>query len=227
MTEAVEGFRVLMVCTGNVCRSAMAERLLRAELGRQLGPGAADVIVTSAGTAALVGRAMEPMSADELRARGGDPNGFAARQLERSMVADADLVLTMTREHRRAVVQLHPAATRRTFTLRELCSIASHIEMPSQPGAGVVDRLRALVPLATAARGVHRSQPVDAQDVVDPFRRPANVHAEAMLSIWSCLDQLLQLVATPDVTPATKVEAKLASKDTSRPKPLPWWRPRL
>ncbi len=94
-------FTVLLVCTGNICRSAMAERLGRAYLAEALGEHADEVHLSSAGVQAVVGSAMHPDSALVLRGFGGDPEGFVARTLVDDLAIDADLTLTMTRQHRR------------------------------------------------------------------------------------------------------------------------------
>ena len=84
---------VLVVCTGNVCRSPYVHRLLVAELG-------AGVRVASAGTGALEGYPMDRRAAERLRRAGGDPEGFVARQVDEEILDGADLVLTATRAHR-------------------------------------------------------------------------------------------------------------------------------
>jgi protein-tyrosine phosphatase len=103
---------------------------------------------------------------------GLDPGGFQARQLSSSLVQRADIVLALTRDHRSAVVELHPAAVRRAFTLRELARLVALVEPAELPGAGATtaDRLRALVPLAASRRGLVPVLPAD-DDVPDPFGR--------------------------------------------------------
>src|SRR3954451_6909907 len=93
-------FTVLLVCTGNICRSALAERLGRAYLDEILGDDARRIELSSAGTGAVVGSQMHPDSALVLQAFGGEPSEFPARQVDGSSIARADLVLTMTRQHR-------------------------------------------------------------------------------------------------------------------------------
>ncbi len=96
--------RVLMVCTGNICRSPMMERILRAAVHQQ---GAGDeVVVTSAGTWAHDGEPMQPFAASTLIERGVDAEGFTATSLTEELVRSADLVVTATREHRSQVVGL-------------------------------------------------------------------------------------------------------------------------
>ena len=98
-------FRILTVCSGNICRSPLAEQLLRAGLA-----GIDGVSVGSAGTVALVGEGMTP-EAQGLSVRFGaaDAAAHVARLLDEQAIRDADLVLGLAREHRRAVVELVPA----------------------------------------------------------------------------------------------------------------------
>ena len=76
---AVKPFTVLLVCTGNICRSALAERLGRAYLVEMLGEQADRIRVMSSGTRAVLGSAMHPSSAlvfGCLRADAGDLRGL-------------------------------------------------------------------------------------------------------------------------------------------------------
>ncbi|KAE8764393.1 low molecular weight phosphatase family protein [Georgenia thermotolerans] len=184
------GFTILAVCTGNVCRSPAVERLLRPVLGNSEG-----VTVHSAGLGALVDAPIDEPMADLLRAQGADVGGFAARQITEPMVREADLILPLTREHRASVVALHPAAVRRTFTLRELARLADQVDRDelaaaSWPGTSPADRLAALVPLA-AARRAH--VPAELDDVVDPFRRTPQVYKESLAQIVPAVQTIAQI----------------------------------
>ncbi|MBM4497011.1 hypothetical protein GS426_20035 [Rhodococcus hoagii] len=68
--------------------------------------------------------AMEPKAAQVLSDLGGSPDGFVARQINPAVASSADLVLTMTEEHRDAVLKLSPRHLKRTFTLLEAAHIA-------------------------------------------------------------------------------------------------------
>ncbi|WP_346957745.1 low molecular weight phosphatase family protein [uncultured Arthrobacter sp.] len=118
--------RILTVCTGNICRSPVAERLLQAGLD-QVQAGA--FVVRSAGTRAMVGHPIQPPSADIIRTYGGSPEGFSARQLTGQLLREADLVLTMTSTHRGEVLQLDASLLRRTFTIREFARLLSQLEL--------------------------------------------------------------------------------------------------
>lgn len=115
----------MTVCTGNICRSPMAEVLLRAAL---VGTG---IRVHSAGTHALVDEAMTPQALQLALSNGADASGadaHRARLLTEPLLAETDLVLTMAREHRSAVVQMAPALLHRTFTVREFARLAATLE---------------------------------------------------------------------------------------------------
>lgn len=159
--------QVLVVCTGNVCRSPYIERRLRRDL---MGTG---IQVSSAGTHALVGRDMEPGTRDCLRHSGGDVDSFRARELTDDLVRDADLVITASREHRAAAARLHPAAMARTFTLRDLGDLLSNLsvdELATAPDEAT-NWVRQVAATASRRRGLvpARQQGID---VTDPIGGP-------------------------------------------------------
>jgi protein-tyrosine phosphatase len=185
-------FQLLVVCTGNVCRSPAAERLL----ARALGPS---VLVHSAGTHALAGEPMTAPMARLVEEAGCATGGFRARQLTEGYVRSADLVLTATRDHRSAVVELLPSAVRRTFTLRELARLLTGAELSGLPAGTVAERLAAALPQAVAQRGrVQASAEDDA--VVDPFRAPAHVYAHSFSSIQVAVAAIADAVGSRDST---------------------------
>jgi protein-tyrosine-phosphatase len=171
-----ETFRVLAVCTGNVCRSPLAERLLRRQLDEELGAAATRFRVSSAGTTAVVGAPMDPRAAAVARSLGADPDAFRARDLDAEQVAAADLVLTATREHRGAVLRLHPAAHGYTFTLREFGRLTAATPADALAGPDPVHRARALVAVASGRRGLHRPLRPEDDDVPDPHGAAEEVH---------------------------------------------------
>ncbi|WP_217637077.1 hypothetical protein [Geodermatophilus telluris] len=183
---------MLLVCTGNICRSALAERLGRAYLDEALGAHADEVVLVSAGVRAVVGSAMHPHSALVLRGLGGDPEGFRARQIRAATTIDADLVLTMTREHRREVLALAPRTLSRTFTLREAADLVRSVAA-DPPGAVLADRARTLVRELHDARPRRQSSPDD--DIRDPIGLPLDVHQEIGEVIAAALIPLLERIA--------------------------------
>ncbi|MEW9872816.1 low molecular weight phosphatase family protein [Arthrobacter sp. HS15c] len=179
--------RILTVCTGNICRSPVAERLLQAGLDQAV-PGG--FVVTSAGTRALVGEPIQPPSADIVRTFGGNAEGFAARQLTSKILRGVDLVLTMTSGHRGEVLQLDASLLKRTFTIREFARMLDVLDdRAAAPGATEEaahdggDRLAANAAFwrglpARAAAVRHLSLPADSSenDIIDPYRRGLEVY---------------------------------------------------
>ncbi|NVN00787.1 low molecular weight phosphatase family protein [Arthrobacter sp. SDTb3-6] len=163
-------FRILTVCTGNICRSPMAERLLQHGLN-MVTPGAYKV--ESAGTGALVGSAMEPHIEGYVRVMGASADNFSSRQLTPDILAAQDLVLAMTREHRSRIVEMAPAMLKKTFTLRELARILPQLAAPK--ALEVAERWGQVIPVALRARGMQGPNQQE-DDVMDPFRRRDEVY---------------------------------------------------
>ena len=93
-------FRLLFVCTGNICRSAFAEVLTRHLLNERLGYGPASaIVVSSAGIQAVVGSGMHPMTREMLRPWGG---GKDARIMKTAMTSKASISRLVTSSCSRA-----------------------------------------------------------------------------------------------------------------------------
>jgi protein-tyrosine-phosphatase len=185
-------FGILFVCTGNICRSPLAERLGRTHIDAALGEEASRIGLSSAGTHPDVGSPMHPLSATVLRDLGGDPEGFRARRLSEEDVRNADLVLTMTREHRSAVLALAPRAMARTFTLLEAADLA-RITAASDRSAGSaapdrVTELAAARPRRTGGRH---------DDVHDPIGGSLEVHRTIGGVIAEALGTVLSRIVVP------------------------------
>ena len=187
-------FDILTVCTGNICRSPMAEQLLRAGLARW-----PEVTVSSAGTHALVGHAMtEQAQGLSLRLGGRRPEDHVARELDAHHVRDADLVIAMAREHRRGVVELLPRASRRTFTLREFARLVADVTDEDLAGAAALEvtdrqgRFAELVQVAASRRGlvVPPDNAAD-DDVDDPYRRDSTVYEASAAQLAPAVEAII------------------------------------
>lgn len=186
---------VLVVCTGNVCRSPAIELLL----GRELSD--TRIQVASAGTGPVPDGPVDPrivriarLAGDAGRELGGPP-----RVVTRESVATADLVLTATRRQRGFVAALHPPALSYAFTLRDLADLAPHVTSPD-PDAPDGDGSSPRTWVARIARAVARERGVvppraDADaDIVDPYRRPDDVYDEMVRQIRSALSPVVALL---------------------------------
>lgn len=199
-------FRVLVVCTGNICRSPQAAELLQAALDDAGDPWRRSVTVTSAGTRAVEGSSMDASAADCLVSLGGDPTRHRAQQVTVAMIDNADLVICMTREHRQAVARLCPASSRYTFLLTELSALVD-----SAVSAGVFAErglpthslsdptlpscLREGVRFVAARRGLTERPDPSTLDVPDPYRRSAKQYRASAGRIQQCVEQLHDSVA--------------------------------
>ncbi|SDP69333.1 protein-tyrosine phosphatase [Klenkia soli] len=190
--------RLTFVCTGNICRSAVAERMTRRGLQDWL-PGDADQIeVGSAGTAAVVGSAMHPASRRALENRGVPSKGHVAQQLTEEMVADSDVVITMTEEQRATVLALYPRGLKKVFTLREATGLLATLPPVAAPLAHDGEsHARALVALLADARRNRVTEPGQ-DDVPDPIGQPAQAHVEVAQVIEKRLGRLLRAFVQPE-----------------------------
>ena len=158
-------FDVLFICTGNICRSPMAERLFLARVA-----AAAPVRAGSAGTSGLVGHAMDRPSASVLHELGAEATGHVARRLTAAMAESAHLVLTAESDHRAAVLRLAPMAFRRTFTLREFARLGTSAAVPRP--SPTADDLRTRVGEIAGLRGFTPPAEAGADEIGDPFGAP-------------------------------------------------------
>ncbi|WP_433783216.1 hypothetical protein ACQPX6_24740 [Actinomycetospora sp. CA-101289] len=200
-------FRLLFVCTGNICRSPYALFHARLLLETRLGPRWASWFdVASGGTGAVVGSEMHPLSRAQLGPLATHPDvaAFRGRQLPARDVELADLVLTVSRSHRSAVLELEPRALRSTFTLPEFARLlgsmdpAAHAALPADPR----DRAHALVAAALAQRG--QGAPVDAEDdaIPDPVQGGVDDHAESARRIHAAVRPLVDAIGAAVPWPA-------------------------
>ncbi|MBK5308180.1 MAG: protein-tyrosine-phosphatase [Frankiaceae bacterium] len=187
-------FRVLHVCTGNICRSPLAEHLMRDGLRTRLGDAADRFVVESAGTWGHTGSPMETYALSTLATYALDGSAFSARELVAEHVVAADLILGATREHRAAAVVLHPRAAARTFTLREFARLTAGVDPTALPSGDAVERARALVVAAAANRGLVPPERPRDDDVDDPYQAPASAFATCGALVHATLQGPLDLL---------------------------------
>lgn len=182
--------RILTVCSGNICRSPLAAQLLETGLSEDF------FEVQSAGTTALVGERMPEPAQDIASVLGlRDYQKHQGKQLLVDDVARADLVLAMSREHRRAVVELHPPAVRYAFTLTEFAHIAEKIpkndfielvrraSAPEHGALNAISRLRGMVPPLGSTEDL---------DIEDPYRRSVAIYQRSSSNIADAVNTIVQ-----------------------------------
>lgn len=185
-----------MVCTGNICRSPMAEVLLRAQLD-----GAARI--RSAGTRAMIDK---PMTADaqelavEFGASEEEVAAHRARWLLEPVAEDADLILTMSREHRTSAVELAPRLLRQTFTIREFARLSDRLtadqikSTADAAGDSPRARLAAVTALVALQRGATAPASQADDEVIDPYRRSRETYEKSAAQLVPAIDEVARVL---------------------------------
>ncbi len=172
-----------MVCTGNICRSPMADAMLREEAARR---GRDDIEVASAGTWAGFGNPAQPEALQVLRERGIDFAQHRSRPVDPSEVAEADLVVAMTSVHSRELRELAPGVESKMILMKELVEM----EVAETTSAEPTERLAKLL------AGV-RPQPRRALDLDDPMGLPVFAYERAAQEIEVGVQRLANLLCGP------------------------------
>lgn len=178
---------ILLVCSGNICRSPATAALLAEALGSR------PVEVRSAGLIALDGLSVEPKMAEALgdRVDQATLSRFHSRRVTTQMTSEADLILTATRNQRADVVRFAPSAVRITFTLREFAELASDISTwlikAGEPNPHTLADFVSLVPQVRGTR-----LPKGDLDIGDPMGRSRRVHRRVSAEIERAVTTISQ-----------------------------------
>ena len=187
MVEPVETtpdtINVLFVCTANICRSPFMELAARELVGPD-----ARIVFSSAGTRGFRDHAMDATMATTLTPRSLSGDTFISRPLTADLIDEADLVLTAEAAQRTYILDDHPAAFRKIFTLGQFAESVK----AADPSLGGRDLL--------AAVGERRSTADPALDVPDPYSRGP----EAADACASTIEELLRVVV-PALTGSRKI----------------------
>jgi protein-tyrosine phosphatase len=177
---------ILVVCTGNICRSPMAEGFLRDALQRRFGDAAP--MVSSAGTHGWEGSPATPEGVEAARELGADTSMHRGRLLTRTMAERADLLLCMATDHRDDVRDLFGLGAR-AFTLKELVRLLETLPVPDTTVGpdGFVEQVAA----ADAARRRGAGRPSSDDDIADPLGQPLEAYRGIAWEIQSWTDRLV------------------------------------
>ena len=169
--------RVLFVCTANICRSPFAEVYASSDVS----PASPGLEFRSAGTWGQPGHPIDPPMARQLEERGVPSASFRSHQVTADDVAWADVVLTMEKRHREFLLEDHPRAVTKVFTLGHFADRATGADLRGHD---------LLADLARRRGGVH-----PAGDVQDPYCRGEAAAARAAARIVELVDTTIVALA--------------------------------
>lgn len=192
---------ILVVCTGNICRSPIAEGLLRDALQRRFGDAAP--VVSSAGTRGLEGSDAMPESVWAAQELGVDISGHLGRRLTAGMAQEADLLLCMASNHSDTLTFEFGLGSR-AFTLKELVRLLESLPPLDARGGpeGLVDRVAA----AQDARANGAVPPSRDNDIADPLGQPIEAYRAIAWELETWMSRLVDGLFGPLVDTGAAAE---------------------
>jgi protein-tyrosine phosphatase len=177
---------ILVICTGNICRSPIAEGLLRDALQRRFAERAPEV--SSAGTSGLEGSGAMPESVVAAAELGVDISGHVARRLTSATADPPDLLLCMASEHREMLANGSDRDDR-VFTLKELVRLVETLPAPASDAGP--DNLPDRIAGANAARRAGAVPPSRDDDIADPLGQPLEAYRAIAWELETWTDRLV------------------------------------
>ncbi|MBI4720031.1 MAG: low molecular weight protein arginine phosphatase [Chitinivibrionia bacterium] len=135
--------RLIFVCSGNTCRSPLAEGIAKKIFPEIL---LRDIEISSAGTSAPAGFPASALAVDVSRRNAIDLSGHRSRPVDANMIREADLIIALTERHKRIIETIEPRSAEYTFLLGDFCGgAAGDIGDPIGEGLEAYERTFAVI----------------------------------------------------------------------------------
>ncbi|MFD7524896.1 low molecular weight protein arginine phosphatase [Paenibacillus chitinolyticus] len=187
--------QILFVCTGNTCRSPLAEGILR-HMAQQ---DNLEVHIRSAGVFASDGSPISRQSSSVLREKGCEAS-ISSSLLRSADVDWADLILTMTQDHKRAVIQRFPQAADKTHTLKEFVEDDPAVVSAAEEWERLIAEVQVKhalseeITVEERTRLIHLEKKLPNYDISDPFGGSLELYRHTAEEIEEALVKLVQKI---------------------------------
>ncbi|GLX70107.1 low molecular weight protein arginine phosphatase [Paenibacillus glycanilyticus] len=187
--------RILFVCTGNTCRSPMAEAMLRAMAKQQGIP----LEVRSAGVSTIDGLPISTHALSTLRGKSVNHQG-SSRALSGEAVAWADLILTMTASHKRGLLNYFPEAVDKAFTLKEYVNQDTAVQADIEELERLYSEMHMKQALGQRLSSEERTRLLELErripsfDIADPFGGTLGMYESCAAEIEESLKALVGIL---------------------------------
>jgi len=187
---------ILFICTGNTCRSPLAEGLMR-KLAKEAG---LTVEVRSAGVYAVDGGGISHNSATILKEHGADLQLLESSSLKGEHVDWADLILTMTLGHKSTVLGRYPDAIDKTYALKEFVDMSTEVMQVIEEREQLISDLQLKLALSQPVTEEEKAKLMQLEqllpdfDIMDPFGGSLEVYRQTAHEIEQGLRKLIQRI---------------------------------
>lgn len=118
---------VMFVCTGNICRSAMAEKYFNYRINKE--NLETEYIAISSGTSAINGESSTENAIEVMKSYGVDLSNHQAIHIKSTNVKATDYIFTMTKAHRDIILSIYPELKDKTYILKEYVGIQDYVDI--------------------------------------------------------------------------------------------------